>query len=96
MKLNGIVVTTTTMCELDLTSAHLKGLTLHIDFMLIPMIHDVGREVHADILSKVAAIVDSGGLTPVLDDSRFSLDQAGLAHAHLESGKAMGKVVIQH
>ncbi|MEQ9617171.1 MAG: zinc-dependent alcohol dehydrogenase family protein [Phycisphaerales bacterium] len=95
VKLNGDVITTTTMCELDLTSAHLKGLTFHIVFMLIPMIHDTGRERHAGILREVATIAESGGLTPVLDPSRFTLDQAAQAHAHLESGKAIGKVVIE-
>lgn len=96
VKLHGDVVTTTAMCELDLTSAHLKGLTLHIVFMLIPMIHDVGREAHSDILHKVAQIVETGRLIPVLDESRFPLHQAGDAHALLESGRAMGKVVIEN
>lgn len=96
VKLNGDVVTTTTMCDLDLTSAHLKGLTLHIVFMLIPMIHDAGREEHAEILRNVKKIVESGALSPVLDASRFALDQASDAHAHLESGNAMGKVVIEN
>lgn len=96
VKLNGDVITTTTMCELDFTTAHLKGLTLHIVFMLIPMIHDVGRDSHGEILSKIAELVDAGALKPILDESEFSLDQAADAHVRLESGKAMGKVVINH
>ncbi|MEO0650705.1 MAG: zinc-binding dehydrogenase, partial [Planctomycetota bacterium] len=55
-----------------------------------------GREAHAEILREVAAIVDAGGLRPVIDESRHSLDQALEAHARLESGRAMGKVVIEH
>ena len=35
-------------------------------------------------------------LTPVLDDTQYSLDDVGRAHARLESGKAMGKVVVQN
>ena len=77
VKLNGDVITTTTMCELDFTGAHLKGLTLHIVFMPIPMIHDVGRESHGVILSKIAELVDAGALKPILDKSEFTLDQAG-------------------
>ncbi|MEM1331252.1 MAG: zinc-dependent alcohol dehydrogenase family protein [Planctomycetota bacterium] len=95
VKLNGDVITTTTMCELNLTAAHLKGLTLHIVFMLIPMIHDAGRETHGQILTEIARIVDAGGLVPVVDEARFSLDRAADAHAYLKSGKAMGKVVIE-
>lgn len=94
--LNGHVSTTVSMCELDLTPAHFKGLSLHVVFMLIPMLHNHKREEHAEILSKLSQIVESGGLKPVLDETRFSLNEAGDAHARLESGKAMGKVVIEN
>lgn len=94
--LNGHVATTVSMCELDLTTAHFKGLSLHVVFMLIPMLHNHKREEHAEILSKLSQIVESGGLKPVLDESEFSLEEAGEAHARLESGKAMGKVVIEN
>lgn len=94
--LNGHVSTTVSMCELDLTTAHFKGLSLHVVFMLIPMLHNHKREEHGKILMKLAQVVESGGLKPVLDESRFSLDEAGEAHARLKSGKAMGKVVIEN
>ena len=94
--LNGHVVTTVSMCELDLTPAHFKGLSLHVVFMLIPMLHDFKREKHAAMLGDLSKIVEAGGLKPVLDDNQFSLDQAGEAHARLESGQAMGKVVVEN
>lgn len=94
--LNGQVASTVAMCELDLTLAHFKGLSLHVVFMLIPMLHNYKREEHAEILRKLAEIVDAGGLKPVLDDRRFSLKEAGLAHARLESRQAMGKVVVEN
>ncbi|MEM9092579.1 MAG: zinc-dependent alcohol dehydrogenase family protein [Cyanobacteria bacterium P01_F01_bin.53] len=93
--LNGHVATTVSLCELDLTLAHFKGLSLHVVFMLIPMLHNFKREEHAAILQKLAQIVESGGLKPVLDDSHFSLEEAGDAHARLESRQAMGKVVVE-
>ncbi len=92
--LNGQVASTVAMCELDLTTAHFKGLSLHVVFMLIPMLHDVRRETHGEILRNLSEIVEAGGLVPVLDESRYSLEDTGLAHARLESGRAMGKVVI--
>jgi len=94
--LNGQVATTVSMVELDLTTAHFKGLSLHVVFMLIPMLHNHKRAEHARILKDIADVVDNGGLKPVLDDVQFSLEEAGQAHSRLESGKAMGKVVIHH
>ena len=94
--LNGQVSSTVSMCELDLTLAHFKGLSLHVVFMLIPMLHGVKREEHAKILRRVAEIAETGSLTPVLDEQSFSIEQAGEAHARLESGQAMGKVVIEN
>ena len=93
-KLNGHVATTVALLELDLSPAHFKGLSLHVVFMLIPMMHDIGRAKHGAILSELAKIVDAGSLTPLLDPSDFALEQAGEAHAKLESGTAIGKVVI--
>lgn len=92
--LNGQVATTVAMVELDLSTAHFKGLSLHVVFMLIPMIHNQGRAVHGQILSELAKIVEAGKLRPVLDEQRFTLTEVGQAHARLSSGQGMGKVVI--
>ena len=94
--LNGQIASTVSLCELDLTVAHFKGLSLHVIFMLIPMLHDHEREAHAEILRSLAQIVESGNLKPVLDGKRYSLEEVGQAHARLESGQAMGKVVVEN
>ncbi|MEE4378766.1 MAG: zinc-dependent alcohol dehydrogenase family protein [Candidatus Competibacteraceae bacterium] len=93
--LNGQVASTVAMVELDLSVAHFKGLSLHVVFMLIPMIHNYKREEHAEILRKLAEIVDAGGLRPILDEQAFSLEEAAKAHDRLASGQAMGKVVVE-
>lgn len=92
--LNGQVASTVSMVELDLSTAHFKGLSLHVVFMLIPMLHNQQREQHGKILSALTDIIEAGGLTPVLDGEQFSLSQVGAAHARLSSGQAMGKVVV--
>ena len=94
--LNGHIASTVAMCELDLSVAHFKGLSLHVVFMLIPMLHNNKREKHAEILSQLTQIAEAGELKPAIDDQQYSLEQAGEAHARLESGKAMGKVVIEN
>lgn len=92
--LNAQVVTTTSMLQLDLTPAHLKGLSLHVVFMLIPMLHNHKREEHGDILAKLATIVDAGALKPLLDETQFGFEEVGAAYARLSSGQAVGKVVV--
>ena len=94
--LNSQVATTVSLCELDLTLAHFKGLSLHVVFMLIPMLYNHDRASHGKILSAIAKIVEAGVLQPILDEQQFSLEEIGKAHAHLESGKAMGKVVVEN
>jgi alcohol dehydrogenase len=93
--LNGQVATTVSLLELDLSPAHFKGLSLHVVFMLIPMLYDHKREAHGAILAKLAEIADAGALKPLLDETRFGLDEVGKAYARLASGQAMGKVVVE-
>lgn len=92
--LNGHIATTVSMVELDLTTAHFKGLSLHVVLMLIPMLHDHKREQHGEILTKLAGIVDAGKLTPVLDETNFNFTDIAKAHDRLASGQAVGKVVV--
>jgi len=94
--LNGHIATTVSLLELDLSTAHFKGLSLHVVFMLIPMLHNYKRAKHGEILRKLAQIIELGNFKVVLDENRFSLEEVGKAHAHLESGKAIGKIVIEN
>lgn len=90
----GRVASIVTSGQQDITAMHAKGLTLHAVFMLVPMIYDVGRERHGRILRELAAHVDAGRVKPLIDPRRFTLDQVPDAHRHLESGQAVGKIVI--
>lgn len=92
--LNGNVTTTVSLLELDLTPAHFKGLSIHVVFMLIPMLYDHKREEHGAILAKLAEIADAGGFKTVVDDQQFGLEDVGSAHDYLTSGQAIGKVVV--
>lgn len=93
--LNGQIATTVSLLEIDLTPAHFKGLSLHVIFMLIPMLHNHRREDHGTILTKLAEIVDAGALRPLVDEQRFSLTDIGAAYDRLTSGQAIGKVVVE-
>lgn len=93
--LNASIATTVSMIELDLTPAHFKGLSIHVIFMLIPMLHDYKREEHGRILADLARIVDSGALKPLLDENHYGLTEVGNAYDRLTSGQAIGKVVVE-
>lgn len=92
-KLNGTVVTTSSLLEINLTPVHLKGLDFKVVFMLIPMLHNVSKERHGEILKQVATWVEQGKVKPLID-SKFSFENVGLAHQRAESGQILGKVVI--
>lgn len=94
-RLNGHVASTVAMVEIDLTPVHFKGLSLHVVFMLIPMIHDVGRQTHGDILRTLAELADDGALKPIVDEQKFGWSDVGLAYAHLTNGSKVGKVVVE-
>ncbi|SFA84592.1 alcohol dehydrogenase [Poseidonocella pacifica] len=93
--LNAQVVSTVGLLEIDLSPAHFKGLSLHIVFMLLPMLYNVNRQVHGDILAKLAELVDAGVVKPLLDEQRFGFEEVGAAYARLGSGQAIGKVVVE-
>ena len=90
----GRVATINARATVDLGDMHGKALSLHVVFMLLPMLRGPGRERHGAILREIAALVDSGGLKPLIDSRKFTLETAADAHVFLASGKARGKIVI--
>ena len=93
-RLYGQVTCTNTRASHDLILVHEKALTLHAVFMLLPLIYGQGREHHGAVLRMAAAMVDAGQLTPLIDPAVFGLDDINQAHSFLESGRAVGKVVV--
>ena len=91
---NGQVAVIVASYSADLTPMHVKGLSLHAVFMLIPLLYGVGRAEHGSILTKATQLVDEGRLKPLIDGERFTLEEVGKAHSKLESGQAVGKLVI--
>lgn len=94
VKLNGTIVSTVSLSQQDLTLLHAKGLTLHLVYMLIPLLHGVGRVRHGQILVQLAHLVDQGNVRPLLDSRVFNFSEVAKAHQRAESGQAIGKVVL--
>ncbi|MEB3214333.1 MAG: zinc-dependent alcohol dehydrogenase family protein [Leptolyngbyaceae bacterium] len=94
-RLNGRVVSLVSRSRQDLSLLHAKGLSLHLVFMLIPLLHGNNRAYHGEILSKVATLVEDGHLRPLLDEKTFTFSEVADAHARLESGHAIGKITLE-
>ncbi|MGD8939895.1 MAG: zinc-dependent alcohol dehydrogenase family protein [Gammaproteobacteria bacterium] len=92
--INGTVVSVSSRSQQDLSPMHAKGLTLHVVFMLIPMLYNMGRERHGAILRQIATLVDEHKLKPLIDEQKFNVTDIALAHKYLESGAAIGKVIV--
>lgn len=78
----------------DLTPLFLKNGTFHAVIMLYPLLSGKGRAAHGEIMKKTAALVDQGILRPLIDKQQFTFAKTGKAHERLESGNAIGKVVL--
>lgn len=96
VKPNGQVVTTTSMETHDLTPVHMKGISLHLVFMLLPMLTNKDKARHQKVLSFLSQKVDDGKIRPLLDEHQFSLQQLNEAHAFYESGQYRGKIIIDN
>lgn len=93
-RINGQVSTITAQYSADLTPMHVKSLSLHVVFMATRMLHGIDADHHAEILDKLANLAAAGQLRPLLDSKRFNLADVADAHRHLESGQAIGKIVV--
>lgn len=94
-KLNGTVVSLVALSQQDLTLLHAKGLTLHLVYMLLPMLSGINRSYHREILSKLARLVDQGQVRPLIDAQSFTFADIAAAHAYAASAKAIGKIVLE-
>ena len=55
----------------------------------------IGRSTHGKMLTQLARLVDEGKIRPLIDPKSFQFSQVSEAHRYLESGEAMGKVVLK-
>jgi len=93
-RVNGQIAAIVTAYTTDLSQMHAKGLSLHAVFMLLPMLTGQGKEAHTEILENAGDLAEAGRLRPHLDAERFTLETVPQAHERLESGRAVGKIVV--
>jgi len=94
-KTNGKVINIAARSQHDLTPLHLKGLSLFIVFMLLPLLGQASNIQYSSILSEVADRVDSGQLKPLIHSKRFKMADISLAYEELEQQRAIGKILLE-
>lgn len=92
--LDGAVVTTVSRSTIDLSLMHSKALSLHVVFMLLPLITGQERVMFTEILAQLAELVENDTVAVLLDEARFTMPEIAEAHRYWASGEAMGKIVI--
>ena len=85
--LNGAVT------EVDLRLIMGKRLT-HTGSTLRPQSEAAKAEIARQLLSKVWPLIEAGTLKPLMDEM-FDLNDARLAHARMEAGEVIGKMVLK-
>ena len=63
-------------------------------FTLLPLLSGKGRARHGQIMREAAGLVDAGKIRVLVDERRYTLDEAAAAHASMENRSARGKLVV--
>lgn len=77
-----------------INSLFAKSASVHLEYMGIPTMFDVDPQRQGATLAKMAALVDEGKLKPIVSH-RVKLEDLAEAHRLQESGRTIGKIVIQ-
>ncbi|WP_375090348.1 zinc-dependent alcohol dehydrogenase family protein [Peribacillus sp. RS7] len=93
---HGTIIAIAARSTHDLSPVHSKGLSLHVTFMLLKILNKDLHKHYGEILKKVARVVEEGKLRPLLDSNIFTFDEVSKAHEYMESGKAIGKIVLKN
>jgi len=83
---------------LDYMKMKLKSLSLHIEFMFArSMFKAVDIEEQSKLLNRVADLIDQGYIRTTVGKNLGTINAANLklAHAELESGQSIGKIVLE-
>ncbi|WP_417279329.1 NAD(P)H-quinone oxidoreductase [Celeribacter sp.] len=79
--------------EVNFAQVMMKRLTL-TGSTLRPQSDEAKAKIASALLSKVWPLIEAGQVGPVMD-STYALDDAAKAHAHMESGAHIGKIVLE-
>ncbi|TGN42005.1 quinone oxidoreductase [Marinobacter confluentis] len=92
--INGRICSINTRSTHDLTLMHAKSLTLHVTFRSLALLHGIGMEDQPRLMKVLSDALEQGGVRPLIDGQRFAFTEIGEAHRRIESGEAVGKILL--
>lgn len=93
-RFGGQVVSLIDPGEQNLSPMRARQLSLHVSAMLLWIAQDIDRAGAGRMLGKIAKLASAGTVRPILDPMKFALEDVGAAHARLEQGEAVGKLIV--
>jgi len=93
-RFGGTVVNIAARSTHDLSPMHARSLTLHVVFLVGQVANPLNRPNIRPRLEALCNLVEAGGLKPLIDPAQFEFQDVADAHAFLEAGEAIGKVVL--
>lgn len=96
MRAFGQIVSIDTASDLDLFALKNKAITWHWEYMFARALYDYHPEEQGQALRRIAELVDAGKLRTTLRRSvePIKADTIRAAHAELEDGHVVGKIVL--
>ncbi len=94
VRLGGTVCTISARATIDISLMHSKALTLRAVYMLLPLLHNIGRERQGRILAGLASLIETGELHVHQADRSFAFSEVADAHRYYESRQAVGKISL--
>ncbi len=94
----GQIVAIDNPVDLDLLPLKRKSLTWHWEFTFAKAVHGWNMEDQGHILQRVAELADSGRIRSTRTHTVDGVNARNLrdAHAQIESGHTVGKIVLTH
>jgi NADPH2:quinone reductase len=92
--LNGVVISTNTRSTHDLSPMHGKGLTLHVVFLLVPLLFGKEKKTAGENLENLLNMVAQNKLQPMIHPQAFGFTRIREAHELLQRGDHLGKISL--
>lgn len=92
--ISGRVCSINTRSSHDLTLMHAKSLTLHVTFRSLPLLHGIGMDDQPRLMKALTDALERNSVRPLIDERRFAFTDIGKAHGRIESGQAVGKILL--